>query len=308
MNFHHNTRLAILSFSLILCVPAQAAPDWVEVAPGAYARQGQDGQVFETAYMANTGIVVGERCVALIDTGGSQQEGKEILAKAAELSDKPVCYVINTHHHPDHYFGNAAFHAHEQTRFIAHANLQAALNAAMPHYKPRASEFEGRDVQDPDFPPLDTVLSPGDAPLLLDLGGRTLRVEAQPTAHTHADLSVIDETYDVLWAGDLLFSSHIPVVDGSVLGWLEVSRQLHERASGVVVPGHGQVKGDRDDFTRQTDYLSELRDTIRGAVAKGQSLMDVTTQAMQDNPWGWTQYEAQYKRNLTNVYTELEWE
>ena len=302
-------RFVVLTMTLIgsaICVAA--ASEWVELAPGAYARQGVDGRVFDTRSMANTGIIIGERCVAIIDTGGSRQEGEAIIAKVRELTDKPICYVINSHHHPDHAFGNSAFNGDERPTFIAHARFSESLAVALPHYLPRASRFEVRDVTPADFPPIDTALSPDDDPLLLDLGGRQLRVEARPVAHTHADVTVVDETAQILWAGDLLFTSHIPVVDGSLLGWLEVSNQLRQRDYALVVPGHGIVKGALTDFDKQTAYLSELRDRIRAAVADGSSLMDVVSDSMQANPWQWREYQAQYKRNLTRAYTELEWE
>ena len=73
----------------------------------------------------------------------------------------------------------------------------------------------------------------------LDLGGRRLMLEAHPTAHTDNDVSVFDQASGTLWLADLLFMERIPVIDGSLLGWLEVLETVQGWPAQRVVPGHG---------------------------------------------------------------------
>ncbi|NIO42298.1 MAG: MBL fold metallo-hydrolase, partial [Burkholderiales bacterium] len=69
----------------------------VEVATGVYVRPGKHSVVFEGEDIANIGFIVGERCVAVIDTGGSYSEGQALLGAIRQITPLPVCYVINTH-------------------------------------------------------------------------------------------------------------------------------------------------------------------------------------------------------------------
>jgi glyoxylase-like metal-dependent hydrolase (beta-lactamase superfamily II) len=91
--------------------PDPAPLDVTEVAPGVHVHAGrlEDWLPGNAGDVANLDFVVGSRCVAVIDTGGTPHLGLRWRAAIERATSLPICYVFDTHAHPDHVLGNAAF-------------------------------------------------------------------------------------------------------------------------------------------------------------------------------------------------------
>jgi quinoprotein relay system zinc metallohydrolase 2 len=281
--------------------------DMREVAPGIFLHPGVQEDVTPQNFggIANVGFVVGEKCVAVMDTGGTKLLGEALRKALRSRTDKPICYVVNSHIHPDHIFGNAAFKA-DQPVFVGHHKLPAAMAARGRVYSTAlqrnlGQEAAGSEIVPPTFLVQDT--------LELDLGGRTLELRAWPTAHTDNDVTVYDRQTGTLWVADLLFVGHIPVVDGSVRGWLKVIGEIKSLAPERVVAGHGLIgNGWKQAFDRQEAYLRVIVDQTRAAIKDRKTIQEAIATVGESERSNWLLFDLFNKRNVTAVYSELEWE
>lgn len=288
--------------------------DVAEVAPGVFVRRGahEDFSPGNAGGIANLGFVVGGAAVAVVDSGGSRRDGLALLAAVRARTALPVAYVVNTHLHPDHLLGNAAFRdagaPGAPTAFVGHARLARRLAEAGPGYLAAMRRLQGEaavagtEIVPPTLPVADS--------LELDLGGgRRLQLRAWPTAHTDTDLTAFDPATGTLFAGDLLFMERLPVVDGRLNGWLAAMDELAGVGAARVVPGHGPASAPWPGaLDPQRSYLSGVREGIREALARNRTLDEAVRELPVPAGQGWLLAEENHPRNVTTGFTELEWE
>jgi quinoprotein relay system zinc metallohydrolase 2 len=255
--------------------------------------------------IANIGFIVGAKCIAVIDTGGSVRIGRALRAAITARSAVPICYVINTHVHVDHVLGNVAF-KEEHTSFIGHARLPAAMARSRNFFLEQyAADLDSSPAADQIIAPDRLVEHSVD----LDLGDRHLILRAWPTAHTDCDLTVYDARTETLWTGDLLFRERLPALDGSVKGWLAIIDDLSSAKVHAVVPGHGPVSRDvADSFSPERRYLQSLVEGVRKEIAAGKPMEQAITEVSLTEKSRWLLWDSVHPRNVARAYEELEWE
>ena len=294
---------------LVVCATAGAVEPLPleEVAEGVhvYAGPHEDANPRNLGAIGNAGVVIGRESVAVIDTGGSPAFGRRLRASIASLTDLPVAWVITTHAHPDHFFGNVAFDE-DGTSFAGHRKLARALATRSPFYLDAferlvGAAFEGARVIAPSMEVSDKAR--------IDLGDRVLVLTAWRTAHTDNDLTVLDLHTGTLFAGDLVFIDRLPVVDGSLKGWLGVISELRRVQAARVVPGHGPAAAAWPEaLDAQERYLRALLRDVRREVAAGGRIEAAIGRVAQEERDRWIGFDESHPRNVTASFTELEWE
>lgn len=199
----------------------------------------------------------------IIDTGSTARMGAEIRTFADQRLGG-VARVINTHHHPDHWFGNIAFADRPILALPATGDL---CRRSAPDYAASLYALLGPWMAGTTPTPPDQRIETD----TLQIGGRTLRLLAL-SGHSAADLVVQDVQTGVLIAGDLLFLDRAPSFpDADVALWLRALDRLAGLETSGVVPGHGPFHRSGAALAQTRQYLELTRDRLDQAAALGLS-------------------------------------
>jgi cyclase len=254
-------KVKIVPYVVVLClavcssVLAADTPALQRISEHVYAYVDAKNATPATGYGANAGLVVGRDAALVIDTLTSAKDADRFLADIRKVTDKPVKYVVNTHHHFDHAWGNcqfvkvgAAVVAHQNA--ASHASEDVAAFAHPEQFGLTAKDLEGTTLQGPTITFTDVKT--------IDLGDVT--VELRYPGPTHTDDSIIAYVPQdkVLFLGDILFSHYHPyVAEGDVTHWQQVLGELEQTPATKIIPGHGPVSS-KADIENMKTYLREF--------------------------------------------------
>lgn len=244
---------------------------WIETADRVFTRRFEPVNITVTAVLGGEGVLVA-------DTRCSVQEGRELREELTKLTPLPVRWVVNTHTHFDHMWGNAAFdrpHQIPPADFWGHEN--------MPDFDPGSREFA--DLREyllreggPEWQPkLDELVVRRPDHLVadahtLDLGGRRAELRHVGRGHTDNDLVVWLPDAAVAISGDLTEQSG-PVAFGAdsfPLDWpttLSALAELTDQGT-TYVSGHGDP-ADRGFLQGQQEFVTSVATEIRTLHADG---------------------------------------
>lgn len=253
---------------------AQPAPATVRmsaepVADGIWFVQGESamGSAANQNFISNAAFIATPEGVVVIDALGSPPLAERLLALIRERTRAPLRWVVVTHCHADHIYGLQVLQA-AGARIVAHAGCREYLASDTARLRLEASReelFPWVDEETRLVVPDRWIGDKGDeADLVLDLGGRPLRIRHAGPAHTPEDLVVFDEKSGVLFTGDIVFRGRVPFVgQADSRRWISALDRMLQWQPRILVPGHGPLSHHpAEDLALTRDYLKFLRQAM----------------------------------------------
>ena len=244
--------------------------------------------------------------VAVIDTGGSVREGRQLLAAIRARTDKPIRYVINTHGHPDHVFGNAAFvrdgtdicRPQEPAEGAGHARA-ILYRCVSPDHGRRADRRGAHRSADP--------------ACRRHAQARSRRANASSCGRgrprTATTTSPCSTSKPEPCSRAILCSSPIyrcwTAAFAAVCGVID---ELGALPAQRVVPGHGAVSEWPAALADERRYLETLASDVRALVARGEPITVAADTAAASERSRWELFDDYNARNATAAFSEIEWE
>jgi cyclase len=255
----------VLCSLCLFCLPALAKGALVRVSGHIYSYLDVQNASAANSFGANSGIVIGDKGVAVVDTLISAKEAKRFIADIRAVTDKPILYAINTHEHLDHSFGNSEFKALGAT-IIAQSEAAATMHKHAENTLKNAASFgltpedmAGTEIAYPTVTFKDRQE--------LDLGGvKVVLIHPHPS-HTIGSIMVHIPADKVVFSGDILFTNFHPYMgDGDIVQWRMALDDLAELGPEKIIPGHGPLSTVRD-LADMKAYLTKFDTLAREMIA-----------------------------------------
>jgi cyclase len=271
----------------------------------------------------NVGFYVGSNAVFVVDSQYLDL-APGIIAKIKTVTDKPIKYLLNTHHHPDHVGGNKTFL--EFALILAHDNVRKRVLASpkeilaqYPKYLEEAKQKGDNDrvkwfqeqIDWAKTVKIEEIPAPFltfDSEFRIHLD-ETIQVWHTPPAHTDGDGVAYFEKSNVLHMGDLFFNKVIPFIDveggGSATGYVKAIDLILSRVPSnvVIIPGHGEVT-DVAGLKEFRAYIQQILDLAKAAKAAGKSKEQFVKETDLPAIKAWRGYDDRFKENLEAAYDD----
>ena len=271
--------------------------DRVHVLLGPIQHANKDNQ----GYMINSTVIVGDKGVILVDSGGTHDVGRHIAKAISRITPKPVSHVINTHPHGDHYLGNSAFGG---ATIISSEKCRAMVVETGDAWLELMEQLVGRSF--PDTKPIAAgVTYPEGSMTEIILHGIRLVFWVPKGSHTVGDMLVYLPQDKVLVTGDVVVNGIVPVMqDASIKNWIGTLGEIQELDVNTFVPGHGGLMT-MSDVKALHRAIIRFYSGVKAGYDKGFGESDIRKSL---DIADWEKLERAYVigRNINRAYLEIE--
>lgn len=219
---------------------------------------------------ANAGIVIGDDAVLVVDTLISARQAARFIDEIKAITDRPIKYVVNTHYHLDHAWGNCEF-VKQGAVVIAHENVKEYMKTAAGTFANTAAYGLTPDIME------GTRLIAPDIHISgktsINLGGVTVELRHHGNSHNNTSISAYVVEDKTLFAGDIIFNRYHPFMgECDIKGWCQALNSLADLRATAVIPGHGPL-ADYGDIVDMKAYLRSF-DALAKELCVGKDVND----------------------------------
>ncbi len=267
--------LVLVLALLALCGRAFAAEKLTQIAENVFAFVDTKNSSKNNSFGANAGIIIGKDGIVVVDTLISAKEAKRFIRAIRTVSRKPIKYVINTHYHLDHVFGNSEF-AKLGAVVIAQENDKKAMENSAEETLKNIGQYgltpEDMKGTTPAYP----VLAYGDR-MVIDIGGQKIELIHARQSHTDGDTLVYLSDKKVLFAGDILFTNYHPFLgEGNIEEWAKELDDIKSMDVEKIIPGHGPLSG-KKDLEDMKEYILMFDQKAKELASQSNDVQEIVT-------------------------------
>ena len=274
---HSFSVLFFFSITMVFCQRDMSGVEikTIKISDNLYALYGAGG---------NIGVFTGDDGVFMIDDQYAPLSEK-IKNAISEISDHPVRFLVNTHHHGDHVGGNSEF-SNDGAIIIAHENVRKRLSADQFKDGITSAEYASTNSAWPQ------ITFTQDMNVFIN--GENIQLIHSSHAHTDGDAMVYFSESNAIHMGDIFFNKLFPFIDlnsgGTVTGFLEaIEIAIHLCDQNTkIIPGHGEI-ADKSDLMFYYNMIVTMRDRVKSAKDEGKNLEEIKSMdlASEYSDWSW---------------------
>ena len=270
----------------------------VELEAGVFARLHEG--------LTNAGIIIGDDSVLVIDSLRVPSFARDLIQDVKTITEKPIGFVIDTHSHWDHSWGNEEF---LEATIIGHKNCYAEMIDMEWNEEWRKKVVSSNDPWSEEgnlvniTPPNMTF----ETSMQLYFGGREIDLKYFGRAHTSGDIYIHLPKEKIVFTGDVAQDGGVPYLgDCYPADWPETDNQLASLPIERFMSGHGPI-GDHNALVEAKDFIHTLVDSVKHAIADGQDSLQASKYVineMSPKYGDWRSFDR-IGENLPSVYDKL---